>query len=101
MLNRNWISVTLTLFLLGGFCFAQIDTASTETNSAQTSSMTYYDNGNKSVEFPIKDDWIDGKHTAWYEDGTIKEEENYTHGRRNGKCLYYYPNGKISSSMKY
>ena len=38
---------------------------------------------------------------AYYENGNLKSELRYKDGRLNGKCVWYYPNGKPELSINY
>ena len=38
---------------------------------------------------------------SYFKDGTIKEIRTYKNGKSNGKCYYYYPNGKLNAKITY
>ncbi len=38
---------------------------------------------------------------SYYENGNLKSELRYKEGRLNGKCVWYYPNGKPELSINY
>jgi antitoxin component YwqK of YwqJK toxin-antitoxin module len=87
--------------------------------------VTYYNNGQKSMECQYSKGWLQGKKTTWYPngtlcyetnflngsingsaklyyaEGTLKADENYFWGRLNGECRYFYPNGKTSKTLTY
>ena len=87
--------------------------------------VTFYNNGQKSMESQYIMGWLQGKKTTWYPngtlcyettflngsingtaklyyaDGTLKADENYFWGRLNGECRYFYPSGKVSKLLLY
>jgi len=69
--------------------------------------IIFYSNGNKIVEYIIKDKEFPNlrepfnieKKTSWYENGKIKVVTEYN--REIEKKIYYYPDGKIFCLTKY
>lgn len=56
----------------------------------------YYENGNKSATFQYgKDGMLNGVHTSWYKNGTLKEEEESKNGMHYGFKKEYFENGKL------
>lgn len=62
---------------------------------------TYYANGQKAWDVPLKDGWWDGKITAWYPDGKIWRTGTYYNDLRQGSYVNYYENGKVMSEEMY
>ena len=53
------------------------------------------------TEEKYKDDKLDGKSTAWYENGQKWVEVNYKDGKKDGKGTEWYENGQIISEAIY
>lgn len=48
-----------------------------------------------------KNSLLHGPRKAYYEDGTLKLEENYRHGKLSGARNTYYPNGKLETKENF
>jgi hypothetical protein len=70
--------------------------------SAQdTTIVTYYENGNKSVEYSQKDGKRNGSDRFYNQDGTIRYEYNYKAGVLDGVALFYYDSGALYTKTIY
>ena len=58
----------------------------------------YYDNGKKRIKGEIKNGLRMGLWQAWYENGNLWSECEYTDGKKNGKSVTYYENGLVRYS---
>lgn len=54
----------------------------------------FYENRQKKMEGPYKNDLRDGTWKAWYENGTIWSEGVYKNGKRDGLGIAYHQNGQ-------
>ena len=63
--------------------------------------VEYYENGQKSSEFSVKDGKKDGLNTEWYENGQKSIEGTYKDGKRERKWTHWSPDGKESSELIY
>ncbi len=64
--------------------------------------QTYWENGNKKRFENLNDKGFrEGDYKEWYENGTLKTEEHYRNGRRDGLSIKYHPSGKIHIKAKY
>jgi len=67
---------------------------------------SYYENGNIKEKQNFKNGKQYGKYTSYYENGHIKEEKNFNYvngfSKRDGKYISYYENGgmKVKSNFK-
>ena len=55
----------------------------------------------KIIEGNLHNGKPDGKWFVYYENGTIKEEQNYINGIENGEWKMYYPDGQIPDIYEY
>ena len=67
-----------------------------------TKQTVYYKNGHKKMEGNFKNGKRDGLWQAWFADGKLWSETNYTEGIENGQKTVYYENGQkyFSGEMK-
>lgn len=62
---------------------------------------TYYRNGQKAVEFAIKNGYFQGPYKKYYKDGTLWSEINYVDDDRSGNSKEYYPDGTVKEEHNY
>ncbi len=61
----------------------------------------YYANGKEKMKGLMKDGNREGLWQAWYENGNLWSEAEYTHGLNNGKSATYFENGKVRYKGNY
>ncbi len=55
----------------------------------------YYENGKEKMKGSIKDGKREGLWQAWYENGNLWSEAEYSKGINNGKSVTYFESGKV------
>ena len=63
--------------------------------------QSFYENGQKKLEFNYKDGKKDGLQTKWWENGQKGSEENYKDGKLNGLEARWYDNGQKKLEANY
>jgi antitoxin component YwqK of YwqJK toxin-antitoxin module/tetratricopeptide (TPR) repeat protein len=63
--------------------------------------VTYYPNGNKSLEKEIKYGILDGIYTEYFTTGKIRQTAKYVAGNKEGVQKIFYPNGQPKSVENY
>ena len=63
--------------------------------------VEYYENGQKSSEFSVKDGKKDGLNTEWYENGQKSIEGTYKDGEKDGLETLWYENGEKKREETY
>ena len=53
-----------------------------------------YDNGQVAIEGKVVNGLREGEWKWYYPDGKLKRTSIYKKGKKNGKTIYFYPNGK-------
>ena len=62
----------------------------------ETASVTsYYESGQISREYEVKNDEIQGQYKTYFEDGKLSETTDYVNGLMEGEEIEYYPDGKM------
>lgn len=56
----------------------------------------FYPNGQKEIEYELKNHMRNGKLTQWYATGEKWMEEMYVDNIKDGEFSIYYPNGKVN-----
>ena len=54
----------------------------------------FYEDGKKWIEINLTKGKEDGHWIAWYNNGNVREEVDYKHGRKNGQWFEYYESGE-------
>ena len=98
-------------FTLSDFCINQPDVQkrgdvfylpNEEAGITATSICVYkYQDGLYASKGKLKNGKLDGKWTAWYENGQIKRETNYKDAKPDGKATEWYENGQIKTEHNY
>lgn len=63
--------------------------------------ITYYDNGTKSVMYTLKDGKRDGVERFYNHDGSIRYEYTYKAGVLDGTAKFYYDSGALYTKTIY
>jgi antitoxin component YwqK of YwqJK toxin-antitoxin module len=63
--------------------------------------IEWYDNGQKLLEFEIKDGKRIGKYKAWYKNKCKAREIEYKNGKMDGKYKVWYSDGKLNLEYEY
>jgi antitoxin component YwqK of YwqJK toxin-antitoxin module len=61
----------------------------------------YYDNGNMSRHYSVKNDNIQGSYDEYYYNGQLYSTTPYKFGERHGTMIIYYPDGNVKSKTPY
>ena len=69
---------------------------------AQGIEETFWSNGNpKVLGYYDRKKYKDREWKEWYENGKLKKQETYVHGRRHGKVSEWYENGQLRYEQNY
>ena len=61
----------------------------------------YYPNGQVKLTYTMIDRDIEGKKIEYYQEGTLKKEQEHSKGEKNGLCREYYPDSSLKSEGIY
>jgi MORN repeat variant len=61
----------------------------------------YFPNRNVALEIEFRNNKINGKELAYYEDGSIKSRSNFIDDKRDGEAIWYFKNGQDSLKLNY
>ena len=64
-------------------------------NKLQGTTITFYDNGNKLVEFNYTNGVVDGPYKKYYKNGVLAQSKNYRMDVLVGVYKNYYPSGRL------
>ena len=122
-MRKQVLTLTLSMLLMGAFCYAQEGTIWFDANWKETTKEYavycrkapklkgkgfwfeyFYINGNKQMEgLSLKKDKevYDGLVIWYYENGNIFQKVNYINGYLNGRRLVYFEEGGLKVKLNY